>query len=81
MRCYKCGWGSDMQPRRTLLGYPYVVMPNWPPVMVFPNDEANKTGVIEIHGVSFSFKYLSRFDAQYVPLPYGPQVCDPDLFK
>lgn len=26
MRCYKCGWGSDVLPRRTWFGMPYVVV-------------------------------------------------------
>lgn len=81
MRCYKCGWASDMNPRRTLLGHPYIVVDGvWPPRMVFPNEAENKTGAIEIQGRQFEYAYLGRYDTVFVPIPYGPQVADADLF-
>lgn len=74
MRCYRCGWGSDILPRRTWFGCPYVVVEGkWPMEMVLPRDPRNKTGHIEIQGQSFHYGYSMALESIFVPLPIGPQ--------
>lgn len=81
MRCYRCSWASDSPLRNTMLGHPYIVKSDvWPPRMVLPNDPTNKSGHIEIHGISFQPEYSAYWDTLVVPIPLGPQVADADLF-
>lgn len=81
MRCEACGWASNSPLRNTMLGHPYIVKSDvWPPRMVLPNDPTNKSGSIEIHGISFQPVYSAYWDTLVVPIPLGPQIADADLF-
>jgi hypothetical protein len=82
MRCYKCGWGSDVLPRRTWMGMPYVVVVGkWPMEVITPTDERNQTGHIEVHGQPFIFGYAPTLEAIHVPIPFGPKRITVEDFR